>query len=144
MKGRTPLFGEGQEPQVTSQIQDQATARCLSHQSWQLAQQQQITFLHASLLHLSQQPHRYAVETPRCNSTPQASEDRLDSGRCLLSALHWLPSNEVLHASWGLQNLQYAFRPGWGSVDAFSVVFSSHPFPCDKLSQTPLNYSMMC
>lgn len=46
--------------------------------------------------------------------------------------------------SWGLQNLQYAFRPGWGSVDAFSVVFSSHPFPCDKLSQTSLNYSMMC
>lgn len=45
---------------------------------------------------------------------------------------------------WGLQNLQHALGPGQKSVDAFSVVFNSHPFPCDKPSQTPLNYSMMC
>lgn len=61
---------------------------------------------------------------------------------CLLCTVSLLMRSSV--PSWGLRNLQYALGPGWGSVDAFSVVFNSYPFPCDTLSQILLNYSTMC
>lgn len=45
---------------------------------------------------------------------------------------------------WGLQNLQYALEPACGNMATFSIAFNSYPFPCDKLSQTLLNYHTVC
>lgn len=100
--------------------------------------------MHASLLHLSRQPHHYAVQIPCCNRTPQASEDRLDCSRCLASAPHWLPSNEVLRAQLGIVKPLVHPWAWMGKYACFLCSFEFTSFPCDKLSKILLNYSVMC